>query len=61
MSCVIPRGLEELRALCQAICQAMSDFYMGEHMVLVICMNLRSLFHNALVSMTFVYGEGSSA
>ena len=53
MSCVIPRGLEELRALCQAICQAMSDFYMGEHMVLVICMNLRSLFHDALVSSGF--------
>ena len=36
MSLVIPQGLEGIRALCQA----MSDFHMGEHMVLVICMNV---------------------
>ena len=57
MSLVIPQGLEGIRALCQA----MSDFHMGEHMVLVIGMNVRSLFHDATVFMTFVYGEGSSA
>ena len=46
MSLVIPRGLEEIRALCKA----MSEFYMEEHMVLVVCMNVLSLFHDEMVS-----------